>query len=542
MNNLHIRKICVAVAGTLAFAANAMADSTDDIVNALIAKGVLTEEEGALIANGRSGEKEASSKKPKVTEKDGAFSLESGDGKNSVALTGRLHFDMHKSDVKFPTGESYDKDTASAADQFEIRRARIGVKGKIAGDFKYEAVTNLVGGTPIIDVAFLDWAKYDKANVRIGKFKQPFNLEELTSSNNIDFLERSYVNQLAPGKKLGVMFNGEGMPGFTYAVSAFQFNDSEQDYENDKMSYAGRTTLNIAELMGQKDAIYHLALSGFDASYTVRPSTSSSNNGGKDSSGTVLSYRGANRGVANIFRAQIQGDQTGSSFQSALSDTNAGIDSRAWGLEAVFAKGPFKFQAESVNADYKARYQNGIDGTPTTDARMKMDTNAWYAEVMWMLTGEDYASTYKKGVFGAIKPKNEFDIDAGKMGAWELGFRVESYNVDSGSFTGASASASGKGGTRFQGNLSCNGSSSSTAAGNSTQNGQAGTSNLTESGCESGAKSYTAGLKWVLNPNLLFKLNYTYTKFDNRWDHFDVDGTKYLNNEKILSLRGQWMF
>jgi len=527
MKSIKMRGVAAAVTGALlfGFGANAMADSTDDILNALIAKGVLTEEEGALLQKGRTGEKEAAEKKKKegvsTKIKHGTVSWESGDGNTSVALTGRLHFDMHNSDVKFPTGQDYDKDTASAADRYEIRRARIGVKGKIAKDFKYEAVTNLVGGTPTIDVAYLDWAKYDQANLRFGKFKQPFNLEELTSSNNIDFMERSYVNQLAPAKKLGVMFMGEGTPGFTYAASAFQFNDTDLDYKNDEMSYAGRTTLNFAEFMGQKDAIYHVGLAGFDNSYTVRAATSSSSSGGTTPSGTILSYRGANRGLANIFRAQIQGETTVSG-QSVVSDKTSSIESKALGLEGVIAKGPFKFQAEYVNADFKSDYNN--------TAKMKLDTSAWYAEAMWMLTGENYADSYKKGVFGAIKPKNAYDLDTGKgWGAWELGFRAEGYDVDSGSITG------GNTGSRYQGNISCNGVSSEAAAGNSSQN-------SSKSDCQSGAKSYTAGLKWILNPNLLFKLNYTYTKFDYKWDHFDVGGTKFLENEKILSLRGQWMF
>lgn len=521
------------VAATLAgsilmgFGTNAMADSTDDIVNALIAKGVLTEEEGDLLMKGRAGEKEAAEKKKKegvaTKIKDGAISWETGDGRNSMALTGRLHFDAHNSDVKFPTGEDYDKDTASAADQFEVRRARIGVKGKFAKDFKYEAVTNLVGGTPTIDVAYLDWAKYDKANIRFGKFKQPFNLEELTSSNNIDFMERSYVNQLAPAKKLGMMFSGEGTPGFSYAASAFQFNDSELDYTNEDMSYAGRTTLNFAELMGNKDAIYHVGLSGFNNSYSVRGTTSSSTSGGTGTSGTVLAYRSANRGLANIFRAQIQGEAAGTSLQSATSDKTSDIDSRAMGLEGVLAIGPFKLQTEYVNADFKANYND--------TAKMKLDTNAWYAEAMWLVTGEKYADSYKKGVFGAIKPKNELDVDGSGSGwgALEVGFRVEGYDVDDGSITGGTSAS------RYQGNLNCNGVSSETAVGNSSQT-------SSKSGCESGAKSYTAGLKWILNPNLLFKLNYTHTKFDYKWDHFDVSGTKFLQDEDVTSFRGQWTF
>src|SRR5450830_834964 len=55
-------KLSNLVAATLAgsmlmgFGANAMADSTTDIVNALVSKGVLTEEEGALLTRGRTDE------------------------------------------------------------------------------------------------------------------------------------------------------------------------------------------------------------------------------------------------------------------------------------------------------------------------------------------------------------------------------------------------------------------------------------------------------------------------------------------------------
>ena len=58
-------KLLVAVLASLAVSTAAYADSSDDIVNALVAKGVLTEEEGALISKGHKGEKEAQTKKEK---------------------------------------------------------------------------------------------------------------------------------------------------------------------------------------------------------------------------------------------------------------------------------------------------------------------------------------------------------------------------------------------------------------------------------------------------------------------------------------------
>ena len=62
-------------------------------------------------------------------------------------------------------------------------------------------------------------------------------------------MERSYNDQISPAKKLGAMLFGEPKAGLTYAVSAFQMNDVENDYRSEKMSYAARGTMNFAELM-----------------------------------------------------------------------------------------------------------------------------------------------------------------------------------------------------------------------------------------------------------------------------------------------------
>ena len=64
------------------------------------------------------------------------------------------------------------------------------------------------------------------------------------------------------------------------------------------------------------------------------------------------------------------------------------------------------------------------------------------------------------------------------------------------------------------------------------------------SGCTSGAQTYTAGLKWILNPNVQFKLNYMHTNFNNAWQHYDVAGTgvPYINKENMLMFRTQYAF
>ena len=121
-------------------------------------------------------------------------------------VTGRVHFDARMIDNSL--NALADRDSASVGDTFEVRRARIGVVGTINKDIAYEIVGNGVGGTTNwIDTAWANYGFNKDAQVRVGRFKQPFSLEELTSSNNIDFMERSYGNQMVPGKRLGAMMH-----------------------------------------------------------------------------------------------------------------------------------------------------------------------------------------------------------------------------------------------------------------------------------------------------------------------------------------------
>jgi phosphate-selective porin OprO and OprP len=542
------KKLAVAVSGAVLLMAGqvAFADSATDIVDALVSKGVLTEEEGKLITKGHTSKTAVT---PVVKEKDGAFILESANARNSIQLTGRMHLDyrdIDNDDLTKNIGGDSDKDGASGASQYELRRARLGVKGKFAKYFNYEVVGNLPG-TATIDVAFLDFAKYDQAQLRIGKFKQPFGLEQLTSSNNIDFLERSFVDQTAPGKKIGAMLFGEPKPGLTYAGSAFQMNDTENDAKSEDMSFAGRGTINFSELMGNKDTIMHVGLAGFDNSWSVRPTSSSSSSGSTTTAGTLLSYRTPGRGLSNIFRAQVRGDDLGKSHThgstysstavtdtvtNPISDQAARMDSKAYGLEGILAYNSFKLQGEFTRGDYKADYLNGV-------GKVSLDNEAFYGEALWLLTGEKYSSAYKKGTFSSIKPMKEFDLDNfSGLGAWELGLRYEQYEVTDGSLSGSSAGA----GTRMQGTLNCNGTSSSTLADNSSQT----ASTAAKTGCKSGAHTYTAGIKWILNPNVMFKAAYSRTTFDDAWIHYDIGSTgangKMMKHEDILSVRGQFTF
>jgi phosphate-selective porin OprO/OprP len=532
--NFKVRSLVAAtLAGSMlmGFGANAMADSTDDILNALIAKGVLTEEEGALLQKGRTGEKEAAEAKKKTSvsakNKDGSVVFETGDGKNSMALTGRLHFDARSVDTNATSANSItlvDKDSTSLADQFEIRRARIGVKGKMFEHFDYEVIGNLVGSnTNTIDVAYVNAGMLKQAQVKIGQFKQPFNLEEYgTSSNNIDFMERSYVNQLSPAKKPGFMLHGVPTAGITYAGSVYQQNAfGEVDAENTGKGFAGRVTGNLAELAGWKDSVFHVGVAGFDSEYGVTPTTSSS--GGTATSATIVNFRTEGRGIANAYRAQIGGTIATSGF-SAPSPNTASMKNKAYGLELAAAHGPFKIQGEFTDQTFDASSPTGTQAAPGTPNTASLDAKAYYVEALWMLTGENYSDWYKNGAWGGIKPNSNFDIETGKgKGAWEIGLRYDAYDVTNVAYNAAGSST----------NLNrVQGSSANVAGGSSTFN---------ATGANGGAKTYTVGIKWQLTPNMRMLANYSHTKFDNTFTMVDT-AIAGISKEDLLMLRTQFSF
>lgn len=497
----------------------ALADSTTDIVDALVAKGVLTEEEGRLITKGHVSKSE---KTPVVKEKDGAFRLESANGNNSIQLTGRVHFDARAIDSKADASANLtDKDSATLADQFELRRARIGVKGTIAKHYDYEILTNLVGSSSnLIDVAYVNAGMVKPLQFKAGIFKQPFNLEEYgTSSNNIDFMERSYINQLTPAKKAGFMLHGVFENGMTYAGSVYQQNTfGETDQDSTGKGFAGRGTVNFAQFFGNKEMVVHAGLAGFDSEYGVTPATSSSGNTFPTAStafatnGTIFAIRTEGRGLANIYRAQITGTPSGVNGTSAgnpapsvLSNSTSKINNKAYGLEGAFAYKSLKIQGEYTGQKFEA--VNDVNS-----GYFNADVSAGYIEALYMLTGETYADWYKNGAWGGIKPKSEYNFDTGSgRGAWEVGLRYDAFDVNN--VTKDSITTTG---TRCQGSVASN--------------------------CDANIKTYTAGIKWQLNPNMRVLANYSHTKFGNAFTPVDLVSTNLIDKEDMFMVRTQFNF
>jgi phosphate-selective porin OprO/OprP len=430
-------------------------------------------------------------------------------------VTGRVQFDVRDQSNGFT--DSADRDTASAADNFEIRRARIGVSGTINKDISYEVVGNAVGSsTNFVDTAFANYGFNKAAQFRAGRFKQPFSLEELTSSNNIDFMERSYGNQMVPGKRLGLMLHGEATKGLNYGVSLFQDNFTESSNSNSNGSNSAvRVAFNGAEFGKIENTVLHFGYGKTSGKSQALPTTSGNTESASDDKtrATIVALRSENRGLSNVYRAQIGGDKINTKQYSASANNVINIDKDLTGLELALARGPFKFQMEDFDTKYTASgiskdYSTAAaaDNTVGYDVRVK----AQYVELMYNITGEQWSKAYKGGAFSGISPESVFMKDYGGVvgngiGAWQVGVRQSTYKAT------ASNSDAGNGGS------------------NRTQNSDK-------------ATTTTYALNWILNNNARVMLNYAETKFGTKVEALDGGTGKTMDKEQIISLRTQVNF
>jgi phosphate-selective porin OprO/OprP len=476
----------------------------DDLLLKLKEKGVLTQEEYDALKAARDEErieqraerrKEAlkaaqqaeKEEKTKETDKralfgkwNNGFTWETGDKQFSISLAGRVQAD-------------YRAFNGTSADTFDIRRAYLGVYGKLWEHFTYDVTADFAQtSAPQLDVAWINWGYWKQAQFRMGQFKMPFSLEELTSSRFIDFQERAMMNALVPAKERGAMIWGLPFTGVTYGLALSNGqgkNTNDTSTLVDGKDFIGRVTFNIAEWVGQQnDAVYHL---GADYSYgNIPPSAAPTG-------------RTEGRGV-NFF------------VPTAFTALNNNIERTRTGFEGSFAFGPVKLQGEWINVNFAGNSASA--GNPA----FNKDITSYYAELLWMITGEKYAGAYRNGTYGRIIPKTNFNLADGRWGAFQLGFR---YSVWDATDFGVPACTTGaafippNNGTGFV-TISCAGG-------------------ITQSVGTNEATGYTIGLTWIMNPQVRWYLNYVQTDFETPivMRPTSTSAIETFNREKAITLR-----
>jgi phosphate-selective porin OprO/OprP len=405
-----MKKITLIAAMALCFASPAMADEYRDTLDILLQKRIITQQEYNTKIEAHNERLENKQFNAARVDKDlrdnnnsrfaksndgavleNGLGFKSKDGANVIQLTGRLHTDYRSYTPTYSSGQTTDP----YQDGIENRRARFGVRGQFQKDFKFLLLANFgndVGAsstTSTIDEFWVNYAANPQLQFTMGQFKMPFSLEQLQSSNNIDFMERSLIGQtegeFIPAKETGFMVHGIPKPGLTWAVAASR-GRANKSTAVDSTDLIGRATVNFAEIVQNKDYVAHLGL-GYSTG-TIKTGV------------TPASGRTEGRASSAFF--------TGPALSGDTERTRQGI-------EAAFAWKGIKLQGEKFNFKYD----------PATGSGQEIQGH--YVQAVYNLTGETHA--YKDGAFGWVKPNSPFTANGG-TGAWQIGVRASEFDAD----------------------------------------------------------------------------------------------------------------
>jgi phosphate-selective porin OprO and OprP len=127
-------------------------------------------------------------------------------------------------------------DEPTKRDGFDIRRARLDLKGNVTPYFSYRVQADLASSPKLID-GYGEIKLADYFSITAGQFKVPFSLENLTSSNKLESIDRSQVVEALVargkdvignqnGRDIGIQVSGtflkiKDQPLFEYRIGVF---------------------------------------------------------------------------------------------------------------------------------------------------------------------------------------------------------------------------------------------------------------------------------------------------------------------------------
>jgi len=273
-------------------------------------------------------------------------------------------------------------------DGTEFRRARLYVAGTIHDNVGFKAQYDFAGG----DADFKDvWASYKDfplAPVKIGHFKEPFSLEELTSSKYITFMERALpVEAFAPSRNTGIGFGSSELDDqLTWSVGVFRDTDDFGGGEDSDYNFTARVT-GVPWAEEDQERMLHI--------------------------GGSISYK-------NTDMVQYRSRPEAHLAPRVVDTKEFAADNVVLcGLESALLLGPVSLQGEYMLAQVDA------------DIGSDPDFSGYYGAVSWFLTGETRAYKASKGVFSRVSPAANAGADGGS-GAWELAARYSSLDLSDG--------------------------------------------------------------------------------------------------------------
>ncbi len=359
-----------------------------------------------------------------------------------------------------------------------FRRARLEVEGKAFKSYYYKFQYDFTStGIAGIRDAYLYYKDKSLAVLpfteqpiilSVGNMKEPFSLEELTSSNNIDFMERSLPTTVfAPQRHIGIAAQSYGED---WSAKVGVFSVSPEDASQTPFAQIpGRPAAfgpsvatgggNYVDVAGRvtwapvhtEDALIHIGGSGRfhkPNSATGTTAVGAVTATGADDRVMLLGLSTASE--ANVLRTNLLGTPDLSCGPINFPATAPAVAGRcvssvvSYGAELSLAYGPFAFQGEYFGSHYArnggalavaARSGAGVNSAGGTS----LDFEGFYVYGLWYLTGESRAASYKVGAFNSAEfdaPHIKNPVNKGGWGAWAIGARYSNVNLNDGGILG----------------------------------------------------------------------------------------------------------
>lgn len=303
-----------------------------------------------------------------------SFRLNSPDGAVQLRFGGRVQSDW----AAISGDDRLEAALGELEGGAEFRRARVFFEGLFDQRLEFKAEYDFAGGDAAFKDVYLGLVGLPVVGgVRVGHLKEPWSLEEQTSSKYLTFLERALpVEAFSPSRNTGFMVH-DGGARLRWAAGAFKEADDFGDApETEEWAWTGRVT----GLPWVADGAHLLHL------------------------GAAASWRDP---VDDSVRFRSRPE---SHLAPRFVDTGAlAADGVVLlGLEAALVHGPFSVQGEWSRAS--------VDRPGAADA----DLDGAYLFASWFLTGESRPYAADDGAFGRLRPARPL---GGGPGAWEVAAR-----------------------------------------------------------------------------------------------------------------------
>jgi phosphate-selective porin OprO/OprP len=254
-------------------------------------------------------------------------------------------------------------------DRFRLRRARINLTGdfaenfdfKIEGDFEnsdgISSSRTAFSGTDI----FVNWHQFPEAQIKVGQWKAPFGLEQITPDQYLIIIERSLpTGAITPERQIGVQVWGKPFTNvwpdekdlLTYYAGIFNGNGRNTTVnDNNNFMYVGRLESTLFKNLFGKDSYLKLGADVLNS---------------RDDKGTNISQ------TLNLL-VNADGSLSPYVLPGAAERT-------AWSVDAWLKLGPFDLIGE-----YLEEYVNGRTVNGVAPGFADFTTNGYYIQGSYFL-------------------------------------------------------------------------------------------------------------------------------------------------------------